>query len=141
MAGIPGMKTGGTNKKSTAHHRLAGTYRPDRHAGPKVIPLVSGVRSRAPRPPEGLSEASRALWTRTHREYDLRTAPSLELLISALRSLDVAEDARRTLETEGLTYKDASGAPKVHPAAAVHRDARAQFVTTMRVLGFPSEDK
>jgi hypothetical protein len=44
------------------------------------------------------------------------------------------------MEREGLTYLDAGGRPKAHPAAAIHRDARAQYVSTLRVLGFPSEE-
>ena len=30
---------------------------------------------------------------------------------------------------------------RAHPAAAIQRDSRAAFVTTMRILGFPSEER
>lgn len=79
------------------------------------------------------------IWRRLLIEYDFGTTPSLELLTSALRSRDLAEQARATLEREGLTYTDSAGKPKAHPAAAIHRDARAAFVSTLRVFGFPAE--
>jgi hypothetical protein len=63
----------------------------------------------------------------------------LELLESALRSRDVAEQARAVLERDGLTFTDDAGKPRAHPAAAIGRDARAAYVSTLRVLGFPSE--
>jgi hypothetical protein len=90
-------------------------------------------------PPAGLSDGSRGLWNRILAEYELTSAPQLELLESALRSRDLAEQARETLATEGLTFADKHGQPRAHPAAAIHRDARAAFVNTMRVLGFPGD--
>ena len=65
--------------------------------------------------------------------------PAQELLESALRSRDLAERARAVLEADGLTYSD-RGKPKPHPAAAIHRDSRAQFVATLKTLGFPADE-
>jgi hypothetical protein len=101
------------------------------------IPTTSAPAAPAavPPTPKGLSVASRALWREFHRQYDLVSAPALELLESALRSRDVAEQARATLEREGLTFADSTGRPKAHPAAAIQRDARAVYVSTLRVVG------
>jgi hypothetical protein len=60
-------------------------------------------------------------------------------LESALRSRDLAERARAVLDAEGLTFTD-GGNPKPHPACAIHRDARAAFVSTLKVLGFPADE-
>jgi phage terminase small subunit len=142
MAGVRGQHSGGSNRKTVEEHLRNGTFRRDRHGAigaPSPTPFVARRGARTPRAPDGLSEASAALWRRFHAEYDLRSAPTLELLESALRCRDVAEAARAALEREGLTFKDAAGKPRPHPAAAIHRDARAQFVSTLRTLGFPSE--
>jgi phage terminase small subunit len=136
MSGVKGQRSGGHNRLSVDSHRLRGTLRGDRH---QAQALAISVPADLPVAPDGLSPASAALWAAILREYALTSAPSLELLESALRSRDVAEQARATLETEGLTYRGVDGAPKAHPAAAIHRDARAAFVSVLRVLGFPEE--
>lgn len=138
MSGVKGQMSGGNGRISIAEHRRRGTFRNDRHIPAVAAPAV--VMSEDPPPsPEGLSESSANLWGRILAEYALTSVPSLELLECALRNRDVAEAARRTMEREGLTYRGADGAPRAHPAAVIHRDARAAFVTTLRVLGFPEE--
>jgi phage terminase small subunit len=139
MSGVSGQPTGGFNKKTIREHVLTGTFRADRHAKAAVNASVV-TSSRRPRPPKGLSDESARLWRKFHQEYDLSSVPTQELLTSALRARDIAEQARATLERDGLTYLDSSGKPKAHPAAAIGRDARAAYVSTLRVLGFPSEE-
>ena len=78
MAGVQGMRTGGANKKSAAEHALNGSFRADRHA-PKAF--VTPVRGRR-KPPRGASwtiGAVRSVWKQIHVQYDLNSAPSLEL--------------------------------------------------------------
>lgn len=139
MAGVKGQRSGGLNRKSDAVKALEGTLARPRGGAP-VRPHVAGGLA-SPDAPSGLSAGSVALWRRLHEEFDLTSAATLELLESALRSRDVAEQARALLVAEGLTFRDKSGQPKAHPAAAIQRDARAAFVTCMRVLGFPAEDQ
>ena len=69
----------------------------------------------------------------------MRSIPSqqIELLTTALRSRDMAEKARVTLDAEGLTTTDKYGRPKAHPAATILRDQQAAYVNVLRVLGFP----
>ena len=138
MASVRGMRTGGQNKIAAAIHKLRGTYRGDRHA-PRSPPLVAAAPAALPKTPKGLSPASQALWRRFHTEYELTSVPAQELLESALRSRDLAERARAELERDGLTYAD-RGKPKPHPAAQIHRDSRAAFVATLKVLGFPADE-
>lgn len=140
MSGVPGQRSGGHNRKGKASLRLAGTYRQDRH---ETVGSAAVDRQESstvvPMAPAGLSAASKEIWRRIHAEYEIADVPRLELLESALRSRDTAEKARQTLEKDGLTFVDKHGQPRAHPAAAIHRDARAQYVSTLRVLGFPGE--
>lgn len=71
----------------------------------------------------------------------MSSVATAELVESALRSRDIAEQARATRQREGLMFADKLGQPRAHPATTIHRDARAAFVTTMRVLGFPETDR
>jgi hypothetical protein len=140
MAGVPGMKTGGHNKKPPAVHALQGTFRRDRHVRPQTAPAVAQQPGCVPPCPSGLSAASRRLWGAFHTQYDLLSVPACELLESALRSRDLAEQARQILKRDGLTFPGSDGKPRAHPATAVHRDTRAAYVSTLRVLGFPEPD-
>jgi len=92
-------------------------------------------KSPAPRPPAGLSAAAKTLWARLQTEYGIRDAAGLAVLEQAARSFERAEEARRLLDRAGCVVKDRWGQTKVHPAAAVERDARASFLAALRQLG------
>jgi hypothetical protein len=146
-----GRGSGGMNRVSVQEHRARGTFKAHRHGhltvaspAPDVPPVQASPgtpddthEGKVPPMPGGLSPASQALWRRFHTEYTLTSVPAQELLESALRSRDLAERARAVLEADGLTFTDSGGKPKPHPAAAIHRDARSQFVGTLKTLGFP----
>ena len=104
MSGIPRQKSGGTNAKPVTDLRLSGTYRADRHADRGLstvqLPAHAVGTVRVPRPPAGLSPASRRLWKKLHDECDLVSTATRELLVSALRSKDIAERARVELVLE-----------------------------------------
>jgi P27 family predicted phage terminase small subunit len=82
-----------------------------------------------------LSAAGRALWTRLQGEYDVRDAAGLAVLEQAMRSWERAEEARRQLDKEGVTFKDRWGQRRPHPAVPVERDARAAFLQAIKQLG------
>jgi P27 family predicted phage terminase small subunit len=102
-----------------------------------VVVSKATTRTAIAKPPAGLSASSRVLWKKLTAEYELDSVAQLELLVTALRSRDIAEAARRTLQAEGLTTKDKYGRPKAHPAATILRDQQAAYVNVLRVLGFP----
>ncbi len=52
---------------------------------------------------------------------------------------DRAEEARDRLAKDGTYYTDRFGAPKVHPAVAVERDARLAFMRAVRELDLDGE--
>lgn len=95
-----------------------------------------------PDAPEHLSEEAAALWADVAELYEL--APhQLEILRRACEASDRADEARRLLETEGLTLQDRFGQVKPHPAAAIERDSRAALSQLLRELalepGAPEE--
>jgi len=54
---------------------------------------------------------------------------------SACREWDVAEEARRLVEAEGVVVEDRFGQPKTHPAVGIERKARSAFRLLVRELG------
>jgi phage terminase small subunit len=92
-----------------------------------------------PTPPEHLSARSRRLWTTTLDTYDLEPT-EVETLRMALEARDRAEQARKALRREGLTYQDRFGAPHAHPAVAIERDSRAAWLRLTGALDLPLED-
>ena len=88
----------------------------------------------APDPPEHLSEESKGLW-RALCPTRARSVGRQRLLRTALECLDRAEEARRFVETEGLTTKtESTGALHVHPLLRVEKDARGQAMRCWEML-------
>lgn len=87
-----------------------------------------------PRPPAGLSKTAGQFWTDLQAEYSILDAGGLRILEVASRALDRLEQARRLLDREGCVIKDRWGQAKVHPAAAVERDARSGLLHAIRQL-------
>ncbi|MGI6417829.1 MAG: hypothetical protein ACOX1P_19425 [Thermoguttaceae bacterium] len=62
--------------------------------------------------------------------------PRREALFQALSALDRSDQARETVNREGLTsVTKSTGATHINPAAKVEREARAQALRTFEVLG------
>jgi phage terminase small subunit len=86
-----------------------------------------------PDPPEGLSPRAKELWTlATNRP----TSPGrLVAIEQALRSFDLAEEARRQLREQGLTTTTkTTGTVHVNPLAKIERDNRASFISVWTAL-------
>jgi hypothetical protein len=88
--------------------------------------------------PAGLSDRSRALWSSITRDWPLELH-ELAILAEALRALDRADEARATIESEGITFADRFGQPREHPAVDVERKSRSQFKDIMRALDLKTE--
>ncbi len=58
----------------------------------------------------------------------------LHLLRLAGEALDRADQARRILAREGVTYRDRFGKPRKHPAIAIEEGARAAFAKLIVAL-------
>jgi phage terminase small subunit len=92
-----------------------------------------------PTPPEHLSARSRRLWTTTLDTYDLEPT-EVETLRMALEARDRAEQARKVLRREGVTFVDRFGTPRLHPATTLERDSRQAWIRLTAALGLPLED-
>ena len=93
--------------------------------------------------PPHLSPEAAAWWQDVTADYDL-SPHHLRLLQSACEAWDTGQAARRELAAHGgLTFTDASGNIKAHPAVAMQRDARIGFARLVRELdldtGAPAE--
>jgi len=88
-------------------------------------------------PPDHLAR-SESLWRSTVEAFELEPH-QLELLLRACQAADVADEARTTLSTEGLTFAGADGSPRAHPAVAIERDARLAVARLLRELRLDEE--
>lgn len=96
--------TGGRPRKPTSLHVLQGTARKDRQ-NPRAP--VSGPLAALPGPPPGLSEREAAAWVELAQVVGpMRTCTAADMV--AFRqmavTLAVIEEARETLNREGLTF-------------------------------------
>jgi len=90
------------------------------------------------RAPEYLSDSSKRLWRVVLADYQLEDH-HLATLRLALEALDRAEQARKFLNENGLTYDDRFAAPRARPEVAIERDSRIAYVRCMRELGLDVE--
>lgn len=94
------------------------------------------MTARRPDPPAHLSERAQALWTAVLRGR--RVSPGrLALVQAALEALDRADGARELIAQQGIVVtSERSGVAHAHPAVKIEREARAQFASMWRALGF-----
>jgi len=59
----------------------------------------------------------------------------VEILLKACEAHDRAEQARRILKREGLTFEDRFLQPRSRPEVAIERDARSQFAKLLDQAG------
>lgn len=106
-------------------------------------PIGETLAADQPEPPAHLSISSAAWWRQVVEEYALEPH-HLRLLQSAAEAWDRQAQARAELAAHGsLTFTDARGAIKAHPAEAIERNARIAFARLVRELdldaGAPAE--
>lgn len=53
---------------------------------------------------------------------------------------DRSEEARLIVMKEGVTFIDAQGSPRKHPAVNVEMDAKINFARLVKQLGLPAEE-
>ncbi len=98
----------------------------------------------SPKPARGLSPRARGIWSRIVDSWDIEAAGEhhFALLTEALRSLDRAEEARKYLDSHGLTFEDRFGQPKERPQVAIEHRHRNLFRLLIRdlELDFDPED-
>ncbi|MER9032420.1 P27 family phage terminase small subunit [Mesorhizobium sp. M0674] len=91
------------------------------------------------KPPAHLSPAARKFFRTVVENYTLQDH-HVKLLTLASEALDRGEQARKTLEKEGITYVDRFGSPRAHPCVSIERDARTGYARLLRELSLDFED-
>src|SRR5882672_6190490 len=96
------------------------------------------MHNRKPSAPPHLSDITRRWWQSVLAEYALEPH-HLHLLKLACEALDRAEQARQALATNGTTYTDRFGAPRLRPEVSIERDSRLSFARLCRELDLDTE--
>ena len=94
---------------------------------------------RRPAVPPGLSNGAKQWYRRLMVEFEIKDEAGLLLLTTAMQALDRAESARVLLEKDGIVIVDRWGQQKLHPAAAVERDARSGMLQALKALNLDVE--
>jgi P27 family predicted phage terminase small subunit len=90
--------------------------------------------AKRPEPPAHLSKKMKAFWRSVFQRKTLQEY-QIEILLKACEAHDRAEQARRILKREGLTYEDRFGQPRSRPEVAIERDSRAQYAKLLDQAG------
>src|SRR6516165_7976316 len=88
--------------------------------------------------PEHLSAEMQSWWDQILATYVLESH-HLRVLQVCCESWDRLQQARRILAEEGLTIPTGTGSRKAHPAIAIERDAKSQFIAALRTLDLDTE--
>src|SRR6516164_5652364 len=104
----------------------------------QVPHLVEPAFDPPPRsPPAHLSEDMRDWWQQIGSTYVLESH-HWKVLQTCCESWDRLQQARQVLSEEGLTI-ETKDSRKAHPAVAIERDARSQFLIALRQLDLDVE--
>ena len=91
-----------------------------------------------PAPPKHLSNSAKAFWVQTTRFFSFEP-DALRLLQLACEAWDRGQQARETLDREGMTYQDRFNAPRLRPEAIIERDSRLAFARLLKQLELADE--
>lgn len=99
---------------------------------------------RADKAPGHLSDEASGIWKQINNTWDLKNSPdALLILRTGLEAFDRLQQARKILDTEGVTVntKTAAGDLKIqkHPALEAEKAARAGLLQAFRMLGLEFE--
>lgn len=90
--------------------------------------------------PRHLTADGKRLWARMRADYQIDDSAGLALLQAACDAFGRAEEARKMISKDGAVLTDRFGQRKAHPACAIERDARAQFLAAIRALRLAPEE-
>lgn len=92
------------------------------------------TRKTAPKPPAHLGKAGRELWRDLVAEYGIADVAGVALVTRAAESLDRLRDAQAAILRDGAIVLDRYDRPRVHPAAALEKDAGNAFLAAVKAL-------
>jgi phage terminase small subunit len=91
-------------------------------------------------PPGHLSESARDWFLSLQAEYGIFDTGGVSLLTAAAEAWDRCRTAREAIAADGgPVIRDRFDQTKAHPAAAIERDARSQFITALKSLNLDIE--
>ena len=90
------------------------------------------------KPPEHLTESTRTWFADVCSRYELESH-HLRLLTLAGEAWDRCNQARMTIDREGLVFMDNNDCPRTRPEIAIERDSRLAFVRIIRELDLDTE--
>ena len=85
-------------------------------------------------PPKHLDAEEAALFRRLVAEFQIDDSNSISLLTVAMEAHQRAREAREQLADEGTVIKNRLGGRCAHPAVAIERDARNDYLRAMKTL-------
>lgn len=91
------------------------------------------------KPPDHLRAEGRKFFQSVADEYAIADAAGLALLARAAECVDRIHAAQRAIAEHGELTLDRYGAPKLNPACALEKDARAGFLAAMKSLNLDLE--
>jgi phage terminase small subunit len=101
--------------------------------------MAKTTTKKQPNVPTHLSKASAEFFRKSIADYELDDHHIL-LLVKALEAFDLAEQCRKILDKEGLTYTDRFGSPRARPETKILNDSRNAVKNIFRELGFDLAD-
>ena len=90
--------------------------------------VKAAKRTEAGAPPRYLRAAGRAAYRQLRAEYSIEDAGGLLLLAQVAECMDRLAAARVAIAEHGELVTDRYNAPKLNPALALEKDARAQLL-------------
>jgi hypothetical protein len=102
------------------------------------LALVRDPAETALDPPRSLGKPGRSLWDRIMREYAIRDAGGVELLLLACEATDRAASLREVIDRDGELIPARSGL-KEHPGLKAELANRAFVSRTLQRLGLDVE--
>jgi P27 family predicted phage terminase small subunit len=91
------------------------------------------MKPKAIKAPAHLREPTRVWWRQVLKDYALESH-HLRLLQAAGECWDRLQQARETLDRDGLVIEGREGGMRPHPCVAIERDARTGFARLLREL-------
>ena len=88
----------------------------------------------SPAPPEHLSSEMRNFYAWVCSNWPMDRRDHLRLQ-TACEAWDRMTQARRLIHEVGLTYEDSAGNPRQHPATKIEKEARGDWLRSLRELG------
>lgn len=89
--------------------------------------------------PQGLSKEAKTIWKNIINEFEISDKAGLLILKTALEAFDRMRQAQRIIDKQGLTITDRFGQIRAHPLCPIERDARSQFLLSIKALNLDLE--